>query len=222
MVYQFFKKVISLVVISSALTMQASALVYIYELDTEFSGGTEPAGPSPWISATFEDIDANTVKLTLNNFNLVGSEFVGGWYFNFNDSLDVNNLNFNRIGGTAIKDPSISTGLNSFKADGDGYFDILFDFPNKKKDRFIAQDTLVYEISNSNPISGLDFAFESAPGGGNGSWYSAAHVQSISGDFSGWIGAGPAVAVPEPSTYLMLGTLLGIVLIFARRRKTAG
>lgn len=95
------------------LSSQGSALIYVYELNTEFSGGAEPAGPSPWVSATFEDVNSNTVKLELSNFNLVGSEFIGGWYVNFNDNLNVNDLNFNRVGGTAVADPSISTGLNS-------------------------------------------------------------------------------------------------------------
>ncbi len=215
---QLFKKTSAIFIALAALTMQAHGLIYVHELDTEFSGGTEPAGPSPWLTATFQDIDANTVSLTLSNLNLVEKEFVGSWYFNFNEKLDIDKLKFKNIGGTAVKKPSISTGSNKFKAAGDGYYDIEFDFPTKKKDRFVAQDTLVYEISSPNPISGLDFSFTSEFKGEVGSWYSAAHVQSIDSKFSGWIGGGPEVAVPEPSTYLMLGSLLGTILLFSRRR----
>ena len=105
------------------------ALVYVYELDTEFSGATEPVGPSPWATASFTQIDPNTVKLELSNFNLTDNEFIGAWYLNYSDDLNVNDLNFNRVGGNASAGADISTGKNSFKADGDGFFDILFDFP---------------------------------------------------------------------------------------------
>ena len=196
-----------------------SSAFYVYELDTEFSGGSDPVGPKPWITATFSQVDVSTVQLELSNINLTGSEFVGSWYFNFNDSLDVNNLSFNRVGGSAPEDPVISTGQNAFKADGDGYFDIIFDFPQPKKDRFGAGDTIAYEITGLNPLDIDMFGFESAPGGGNGSWYSAAHVQSINGEDGGWIGSGPSVAVPEPSTYLMLASMLGVALFLLRRKR---
>lgn len=214
------KNILSIFVAMMFMVGSLPAIVYVYSLDTEFSGGADPVGPVPWATATFSQVDAGTVQLELSNINLSGSEFIGAWYFNFNDSLDVNSLSFSRVGGTAPADADISTGLNSFKADGDGYFDIIFDFPQKSADRFAAGDTIVYEISGINPLTMDMFNFDSAPGGGNGSWYSAAHVQSINGEDSGWIGSGPGVAVPEPSTYLMLSSLLGLSLfLVARSRK---
>jgi len=212
-----FKFLFAIMLVTSTMP----AVVYIYELDTEFSGGTDPVGPSPWAFASFQQVDPNTVQLELSNFNLTGSEFVGAWYLNFNDSLNVNNLNFNRVGGTAVADASISTGINAFKADGDGFFDILLDFPQKKADRFGAGDNIIYEITGVNLINPEMFNFGSAPGGGNGTWYSAAHVQGIGPDAeaSGWIGSGPGVPVPEPTTYLMLAAMLGIGFLLTRKSR---
>jgi hypothetical protein len=217
--YNLITKILfSLIIISSPI----SAVVYVYDLSTEFSGASEPVGPTPWATASFQDINSNTIQLDLSAVNLTGSEFIGAWYLNFNDDLDVNALNFNRIGGSTSATTDISTGSNLFKADGDGFFDILVDFSKNVGERMTAGENLLFEISSVNPISSEMFNFGSAPGGGNGTWYSAAHVQGINGEDSGWIGSGPGVAVPEPSTYLILGSMLGSVMLLAyRRRKRA-
>lgn len=202
-----------------------SSVVLIYEFNTEYSGGDDPVGPKPWLTATFSQINSTTVQLEMSNINLVSDEFIGAWYFNFNDSLDVNSLNFNRVGGSASSDPSISTGLNAFNGvGGGGRYDIEFDFPQPKNSRFGAGDNIVYEITGLNPLNIDMFNFESSPQGGNGIWHSAAHVQGIGDNANGggWVGGvpttNPNVIVPEPSTYLMLSSLLVFVL-FAFRVK---
>ncbi len=60
-----------------------------FNLDVEFSGGTEPAGSKPWLTAAFDDIFANpgdlqpsAVSLTMTAGGLGSGEYVGGWYFN--------------------------------------------------------------------------------------------------------------------------------------------
>lgn len=114
---------------------------------------------------------------------------------------------------------SIGTGVDAFKADGDGWFDILFDFPpppGSQNARFTAGETVVYDITYTGPIDVNSFDFSSAPGGGNGTFLSAAHVQQTGGGSgSGWIGA----AVPEPATALLLGG--GLVALAAGRRRSA-
>lgn len=201
-----------------------NAVFFVYEFNTEYSGGSDPVGPKPWITATFTQVDSAKVQLELSNVNLTGNEFIGSWYFNFNDSLDVNSLNFNRIGGTASADPSISTGLDSFNGvGGGGRYDIEFDFPQPKNSRFGVGDNIIYEITGINPLNIDMFNFKSSPQGGNGTWYSAAHVQGIgdNADGSGWVGAN--VIVPEPSTYLMLSSLLGLsLLLISRSKKRTG
>lgn len=68
----------------------AGATTLVLGLNTEFSGGTAPSGTAPWITATFDDSfgGPNTVRLTMSANNLVGTENVKGWYFNFDPALN--------------------------------------------------------------------------------------------------------------------------------------
>src|SRR5882762_1102891 len=62
--------------------------------------GVAPAGPTPWLSATFSSSGANSVQLTLSAPGLTGNEFVGQWYFNLNPLLNPGNLAFAEIGSS--------------------------------------------------------------------------------------------------------------------------
>jgi len=205
-------------VIAFALPGQATTLTF--GLDYEFSGATEPEGTAPWITATLNDSfgGADTVRLFMDTNNLVGNEFVGEWLLNFNDSLDVTKLSFTVV-GTPGSTPNINTGKNAFKADGDGYFDIQFDFPpppGALVKKFTAGETVVYDITYTSAIDVLAFNYGSAPGGGAGTFLSAAHVQGIgpSDDDSGWIGT----PVPEPATMLLFGSGLVVIAVSGKKR----
>ncbi|MDJ0786789.1 MAG: PEP-CTERM sorting domain-containing protein [Myxococcota bacterium] len=183
----------------------ATAATLTFELDFEFSGATEPAGTAPWVTLTFDDSvgTANDVRLTIANVGITGSEFVSGVYVNFNTALDPTALTITAVDDSASS-PSISQGTNAFKADGDGFFDVLFDFPpppGSGSAKFTAGESVVFDFSFPSPIDVSDFDFDSAPGGGNGSYRAAAHVQGI-GSESGWIGN--ASGVPEPATGVLL------------------
>ncbi len=203
-----------------SLTGQANADILTYNLDYTFSG-TNPAGLPPWTTATFTDLSGGSVQLTMSNSNLVDPEFVSNWLFNFNDSLNVANLTFTPVNNTASV-PIISTGLNGYKADGDGYFDIKFAFPTANTDnRFIGGETVTYNISYTSPITISEFNFLSYDGGGAGQYKTGAHIQGIDPNdstVSGWIGTTTATVVPEPisSTLFIVG---GAVLGFRRLRK---
>lgn len=173
-----------------------------HSLDFEFSGGQNPAGPSPWVDITFDDSfgGPNTVRVTISNTNITANEFNSAVYLNFDPALDPTALSFSAIDNSAST-PTISTGVDAFKADGDGFFDILFDFPpppGQPAAKFTAGESVIYDITHTSAISASSFDFQSAPGGGNGSHPAAAHIQGIAGGGSGWIG------VPEPATAWLL------------------
>jgi hypothetical protein len=214
--------------------MSASAYAVSFGLEIEYTGAFEPEGPMPWLAATFEDTGTNEVTLTMDATNLRGSEFVGGWYFNVDETFlpDPLALDFDYQSGPIA---SVARGANRFMAGnnlGDG-FDIRFNFPQPSGSRFGAGQISIYEIS-INPTFGLDpdgqpldglvaesFNFVNEPRIGTGTFFSAAHVQGIgpSGDDSGWIAATGTTDIPEAASVLSLGLgILGIGLIARKRR----
>lgn len=200
----------------------ALAATYSYVFSAEFSGGTPPDATPPWATLSFSDV-AGGVSLSLSLSNLVAPESVKGFYFNFGanpgdatTTSRLSGLSFTPTGGDAAT--SINTGLNSYKADGDGYFDIRFNYP--PGGGFDAGDQSLYLISGSS-VSAADFNFQSLTGGGNGVWYAAMHVQNTgsSNGASGWVGASVS-PIPEPRSYAMLLAGLGLLALWVRRRQT--
>jgi hypothetical protein len=209
-----------------ATTAQASSVSF--DLDFEFSGAVAPDGAAPWLSATFTDVAPGTVDVTMDATGLNDiQENIKGWYFNLDPVLDLSELTFtNGAHMGSFNNPTFSKGMNSFKADGDGFFDLLFTFaagggPNA---RFNAGEVFSGTFSSTEPISASSFNFGSV-GGSKGSLLTAAHVRSTgtgNGD-SGWIAPGdpptPPVSVPEPSIYLSLATILLGGVYGAKRRR---
>ena len=193
----------------------ANAATYSYEFSTEFSGATAPSGPTPWATLSFADIATGSVLMTLN---LSGSSDIGKvTEFDFNYGGGAT-LAFAHTGGDAA---TVSPqGSNLYKADGDGFFDIQFLYPNSGS-LFQAGDSSIYTITGTG-LTAADFNYTSFTGGGNGTWYSALHAQGLgpTGGQSGWIGATPAI--PEPETYAMMLAGLGLLGFVARRRRQQG
>jgi hypothetical protein len=225
---------LSVAVSGMALSHNARGAI-IMSLDDEFSGGTNPAGATPWLTATFQDIGGGTVRLTMDAANLVGTEFIDEWHFNLNPALTPTSLAFAAVDVSDVGSVSINTGVDAFQADGDGKFDIQFDFPSPAgAGRFTSGESVVYDITYSGvgTFSESSFNFVSAPGGGNGSFHTAAHVQGIgaSGSFSGWIGneSPPRVEtgsdpVPESATFVIWSILIAITgLVTSRRHVFSG
>ncbi len=180
--------------------------------------GAPPAGPVPWLTATFDDQgSAGSVNMTLNAANLTGEEFVTGWYLNLDPALGPSSLTFSmptKVGAFDI--PTISLGADSFKADGDGRYDILLAFPTPDGSdaRFTAGDALTYTITGIPSLIASSFDFPSAPAGGLGPYPMAVHVQGIgvNAEESGW------ATVPEPATMASLAPLAVLALMARRRR----
>ena len=196
-------------------------------LDFIFSGSTPPGNPAPWGTATFADVPGG-VQLTLAN-NLSGTEFFGAWYFNLDPAKNASSLNFAlQPGGTGtVTVDGINKGTDAFKADGDGFFDVVIEFGQSGEGRYGAGDSLIYLITGIPGLTAADFNHASSSGGGTGVYFSAAHLQSLAGGQSDWIGDGDGGGgpgggpVPEPSTYLVLGSFVAMAL-YLKRRMEAG
>jgi len=206
-----FYIIVGVGVILTATSVPANALKF--ELDEEYTGGAEPLGdpPPPWLTAEITDGAAvNTVEISLSTSGLTGSEFVSGWYFNWNlEAGDLTGIN------PFVPITVSNDGLNAGGALGHG-FDLLFNFPTAEGSRFGANETRVYTFTATG-VTESSFDFLNAAG----NFYSAAHVQSIDNpDFtatSGWIGATSSIAaIPEPGTILLLGA--GLASLFGIRR----
>jgi len=206
----------------------------IMELDIEFSGGTDPAGATPWLTATFDDSVGPGVRLTMDASGLVDVEFASEWSFNLDPALTPADLVFTAVNNADSVPNSISTGVDAFQADGDGKFDILFDFPPPPgafAAKFTTGETVVYDITYTGlgTFDENSFDFFSAPGGGQGTFRAAAHVQGIgpTGEDSGWIGddgGGPGNGepiIPEAASLIVWSVLISCSgMAIARRRRS--
>lgn len=207
----------------------AQATIVSYNLDFEFSGGDEPEGPPPWMTVSFDDGGGTgSVLLTISTAGLVEQEIAEAVYLNFDTAnFDVTQLVFTPGGANTAVASSISLGVDAFKADGDGWYDILVDYPPPPGNGATllgAGETVTYTITLAG-ITADSFDFLSTPGGGNGVFHAAAHIlriDSTAGENagSGWIGdtnGPPPPEIPEPMTMLLFGTGL-VGLAGARRR----
>lgn len=203
----------------AAAQVPAQAAVVTYSYDMEFSGARAPGGNAPWLIATFDDHNSQgSVRLTVSSAGLLTGENVDSLYFNLDPNLAPEQLSFSYLANTSTAPVAskISLAKDSYKADGDGKYDIRMEFPNGSG--FDAGEILAYEITGISTLTAASFSFLSAPAGGHGPYYAAAHIQNTTGaglGNSGWI----APTVPLPAAGWLLGS--GLMMLTAYGRKSS-
>jgi hypothetical protein len=210
----------------------ASATILTFGADIEFSGGQAPGCSAPWITITFNDHGSSgSVDFTLSAVNLLSSENVSELDLNLIPGLYSDlPLSFTGLSKTgSFTTPGISQGVDSFKADGDGFYDLQLSFAvgGTLSSTFSSGDILKYTISGTG-LTALSFQTLSLPAGGHGPYVMAAHIQNTTGagsGGSGWVtdSTGGTVDnnVPEPTGIVTasIGAALGLLGFRRFRRK---
>jgi hypothetical protein len=217
--------------LAAAIIAPVQAATVTFNLGTVFSDGSAaPDGPAPYATVTLDDGDgAGTVIMTVDVASTVGAADMDQLYLNFDSAFDLALLNFtydpDSTGPDAEngkKGNGIFVGTDAFQSDGDGAYDILFDFPpppGSGSVRFSAGETVIYTMTSTDAITASSFNFLSADGGGAGTYLAASHFISTGPDGleSAWVGAG---VIPVPAAVWLFGSgLLGLAGV-ARRKRT--
>jgi hypothetical protein len=180
----------------------------LYQFNTPFPTDPSPSGSTPWLTANIEN-SANGVLLTISGAGLTGNEFASEVYFNLEPSFNPGSLTFSETASAgSFSAPTIDhASQDTYKADGDGKYDMRFNFGTASGTTFTVGDSVTYLISGISGLVANNFAFLSAPAGGSGPFYAAAHIQSLADGSSTWIepGGGPIpTPVPEPAPFAIL------------------
>jgi hypothetical protein len=212
-------RIVAAAVVSTGLLLplRSQAGSYFYQFTDVFYGAT-PTSSSPWVDAFFTDMGAGVVQIKISADGLTGSEFLGGLYLNLDPSLNPKQLSFSVVGeGGSFALPTISTGEDKFKANGDGKYDILLKFNQKAAKSFNANDYVIFDVSSSaGPLVASDFDFVSKAAGGSGPFLAALEIDGIASSCNtttGWIAPcqfTPMPPVPEPAPAAMLGVALSL------------
>src|SRR4029450_3709920 len=79
----------------AGLAPAAEASTVTFDFSTQFSNGTLPGGPAPWVRPVFDDPAAGVgydVRLTLTTLGLTGTEFITETNFSLDPLIDLLNV----------------------------------------------------------------------------------------------------------------------------------
>lgn len=214
---------------------ELEATSVLFEYGTVYNGGT-PTSTQPWLTALFEDVASDTVKLTLKSSLEVTSEYID--VVGFNDSI-LGTLAFTYVssqGAFAVPKlngvlldtvtPITSTIIGAQNSEnlvgsGGAKFDFLFEFDNASANRFDGViDTLIVTISGEG-LTAAGFNVKNDP------WnqLSLAHIGGIPPGNSGAVGVKSVIVDDEPkpvpdggyTLMLMVFTLMGLGYLRSRK-----
>jgi hypothetical protein len=180
----------------------SNALVTTWEMVEEYTGAIVPEGSPPWLKVIIDDNDASgNVTLTLIS-NLIDSEFVNLWLFNYDtDNFTLAPSDFVFQPSSTGPEPIILIADNAYHAPQKQLFDIQLDFENATSiDRFGPFEEVVFTITKLN-LTAHSFNSSSHSDTYRSGFFTAAHIGGIgpTGDDSGWL-----IHNPEPSTVLLV------------------
>jgi hypothetical protein len=185
----------------------ALSSTFTFNLDYQLKN----TAPTHWLTATFEDVGNNRVKLTMTAADLATTDHlrIKGWYFNISDESLLGQLKFKHVEGLEAR--SIGQGADAFGTGGmpGRGFDLYFAFPSFSGNSFGENGQSVYFIKSKGLNAEM---FNLSNQDGSGDFFSAAKV-------AGGRDAGVLAAVPIPGAAWMLGTgLFGLVAVRKRNR----
>jgi hypothetical protein len=144
----------------------------------------------------------------------------GPWLRALDPAMDPTALGVAHVDGPVPT--GISKGVNAFKADGDGFFDLKFDFANNGVNEFDGSWLAANFTLTMTGLSEDDFNFVSVNGPPNKNGFlSGAHIQGIPGGGSGWITQFVVVPVPPAAWLGGAGLAAAFGLAAVRRRRMA-
>lgn len=201
------------VAFASAMTAQADPVTFVLG-GADFSGPTANTGGN--ITVHIENI-AGGVRISVTNNLVDPGAFISGLYLNTSVAPLAGAL------GTCVncaatngQTMTFNFGSDAFQADGDGRYDILIDFSTVEANRLLAGEVVVFDITSTTVgFTSDSFLVFSAPGGGNGPFRAAAHIQSLPGGQSDFI---TETEIPEPTSMILLGTGLATLAAGLRKR----
>ncbi len=202
---KFYAAILAIVV----LAVQSSAATLQFDFQRVVTSSDDPQGTGPWATALFEDIAADTVRLTFtHNLSSHADQKITSVYFTVDPGIA-------SITESLVSDSSGR--YNGFDYDQDGQnaplgadFDIEIDL-KPQNPGFSPGDVLILELEGSG-LNAMSFDFLTAAND-IGFTPTMIHLQGIPGG-----GSAHLDPVPEPATLALLAPL---AMAYFRKKKSA-